>query len=80
MAESYDLYTLFREAALSVANRRFGPLTPETRIDSLGLDSVAVIEVIGTIEDETGTRLSDAELESIVTLGDLSRLVEKKAA
>lgn len=80
MASPYDLIALFREAALQVANRRFDGLTQDTLIASLGLDSVAVIEVIGSIEDETGARLTDEELKSLQTLGDLSRLVARKAA
>ena len=80
MSSSYDMIQIFREAALAIDNRTFPTLTYNTVIADLGLDSVAMIEIIGYIEDETGIRIQDDDLGRVRTLGDLFRLVEREAA
>jgi acyl carrier protein len=75
----FDMIALFREAALSVENKTYGDLTFETPVESLALDSVAMIEILGYIEEQTGTRLSDEDVSHVLTLGELAELVEREA-
>ena len=55
-------------------------LTPETVIRELAVDSLGMMNVIFGIEDATGVELKVEEMTEVVTIGDLVRLVESKAA
>ena len=55
-------------------------LTPETVIRELAVDSLGLMNVIFGIEDATGVELKVEEMTEIVTIGDLVRLVDSKAA
>ncbi|MCV3728376.1 phosphopantetheine-binding protein [Ureaplasma miroungigenitalium] len=46
-------------------------------LKSLGIDSLAAMDLIVDIEDALNVRLSDEELVSIKTLGDLIKTFEK---
>ena len=52
----------------------FVDLTAQTEIDALGLDSLAVMETIGYLEDHLGTTFSDDEMAKVETVGDLATL------
>lgn len=56
-------------------------LTDETSLaDDLGLDSLAGIELATALEDRFAMRITDDELASLRTYGDLERLVLRKVA
>jgi acyl carrier protein len=55
-------------------------LTPETVIRELEVDSLGMMNVIFGIEDATGVELKVEEMTDVVTIGDLVRLVDSKAA
>jgi len=44
----------------------------------LGADSLDVVDLIMILEDEYGRRIEDEELESILTVGDVLNIIEKK--
>ena len=48
----------------------------DVSIRSLGIDSVASMEMVGVVEEEVGAAFPDADLQKVNTLGDLVRLVE----
>jgi len=48
--------------------------------DDLGLDSLAGIELATALEDRFSMRITDDELASLRTYGDLERLVLRKVA
>ena len=48
--------------------------------DDLGLDSLAGIELATALEDRFSLRITDDELASLRTYGDLERLVLRKVA
>jgi acyl carrier protein len=50
-------------------------LDPAAPLDSLGIDSLSFIEFMFKIEEEFGVSVSDEDLKSIKTLGDLERHV-----
>ncbi len=66
---------LARETSLDPAK-----LTPETVIRELEVDSLGIMNVIFGIEDATGVELQSEEMSEAVTIGDLVRLVDTKAA
>lgn len=72
-----DVIALFRQAALEVHDRRLDTLGKTTVISTLGLDSVAVMEMTGFLEDKLSIRIPDAELAEVETLGDLDTLIQR---
>ena len=48
-------------------------LDPQAPLDALGIDSLSFIEFMFKIEEEFGVTVSDEDLKSIKTLGDLER-------
>lgn len=71
---------LFKKAAFEVDNKQFDQLTLETNISDLGLDSVAMLELIGYIEEELNVHFPDEDLARMQTLRDLSNLIAKVQA
>jgi acyl carrier protein len=66
-----DVVEMFKQAALEVDNRRLPDLKSETVIASLGMDSVAVMELVSYFEEKLGVRIPDEELSRIRTVKDL---------
>ncbi len=53
-------------------------ITPESRIvDDLGADSLDVVELLMTLEDETGKTIPDDEVSKIKTVGEIVAVLEK---
>lgn len=78
MPQPVDVIGLFQRAALEVNNRRLEGLTRDTVISQLGMDSVAVMEVVTYFEEKLNLRLPDEELARVSTLGDLCNLIERQ--
>lgn len=55
-------------------------LTPEATLESLGLDSLSVIEFMFTVEDEFKIALENEVVGDIKTLQDVADIVTKLAA
>ncbi len=55
-------------------------LTPEATLESLGLDSLSVIEFMFTVEDEFKITLENEVVGDIKTLQDVADIVTKLAA
>src|SRR5713101_5060394 len=71
MAQTIDILDMFKQAALDVDNRKLPQLTRDTVIATLGMDSVAVMELVSYFEEKLGVRVPDEELARIRTVGDL---------
>ena len=53
-------------------------ITMETRLaEDLGADSLDAVELIMAIEDEFGVEVDDESAQSIRSVGDIVRLLEK---
>lgn len=50
-------------------------IEPETELRALGMDCVSLMGVAIDIEDRTGRRVTDAEIETWATVGDLARVL-----
>jgi acyl carrier protein len=72
-----DILALFKKAVWEADQKKLDDLKPEDSINSLGIDSVAMLEVIGQLEDELQIHLSDESLATVQTVGDLARLIDK---
>ncbi len=73
-----ELIEMFRSTAAEVAEREFPELTEESEISSMGVDSLAMLEVIGEMERTLKIRLPDEELSGIVTVRQLIDVVHAK--
>ena len=52
-------------------------ITPESSFESLGIDSLDVVEMIMDLESELGVEL-DLEDQKIATFGELAAFIESK--
>ncbi len=52
-------------------------ITPESSIkDDLGADSLALVDLVMSLEDEFSLEIPDEALESVKTVGDIVKFVE----
>ena len=49
-------------------------ITPESTLTQLALDSLATMELVGALEDETGHEFEDEDLAKVRTVQDLITL------
>ena len=66
-----DVVEMFKQAALEVDNRRLPELKADTVIATLGMDSVAVMELVSYFEEKLSVRIPDEDLSRIRTVKDL---------
>ena len=52
-------------------------ITPESTFESLGIDSLDIVEMVMDLESELGIEL-DMEDEKIATFGELAAFIENK--
>lgn len=51
---------------------------PEATFESLQLDSLDLVELTMVVEEQTGVRIEDEELEDVATVGDAVELLAGK--
>jgi acyl carrier protein len=74
-----NIVSLFAQAALEVNGKKLDGLTKDTVISKLGLDSVAVMELVSYFEEKLNVRLPDEDLAQVKTLGELGALVKAQS-
>lgn len=67
-----------RQALARVSDRELGPLAPDQPLVELGLDSIAMTDLVMVLEDDFGVNLEREDMEGLTTLADLVVLLEKK--
>ena len=72
-----NIIQLFTQAALEVNGKKLDGLTKDTVISKLGLDSVAVMELVSFFEEKLNIRMPDEDLAKVQTLGDLGDVVKR---
>ena len=72
-----NVLEMFKQAALEVDNRKLPDIKADTVISSLGMDSVAVMELVSFFEEKLNVRIPDEELSKIRTVGDLRDTLQK---
>jgi len=74
-----EILAIIKEALNEVAPAKkaeFENITADTTIDSLGLDSIARMEMVGAIEESVDMTFADEQLTEIRKIGDLAALVQ----
>jgi acyl carrier protein len=70
-----DVLELFTRHAREVTGKRFDRITYQSTIAELGIDSVAIAELVAKIEDELHIRIPDDDFMQIQTVQDIADLV-----
>jgi len=77
MANSINVTELFAQAALEVNGKKLTGLSKDTLISKLGLDSVAIMELVSFFEEKLSIRMPDEDLAKVQTLADLGSVVKR---
>jgi acyl carrier protein len=78
---SQDLHATFTTILVDTFGVSADAVTPDATFESLGLDSLDVVELTLVLEEETGVKLEDEELEDVRTVQDaVDKVVEKQQA
>ena len=77
MANAINVTELFAQAALEVNGKKLSGLTKDTVISKLGLDSVAIMELVSYFEEKLSIRMPDEDLAKVQTLADLGGVVKR---
>jgi acyl carrier protein len=76
MQKPQPLLKLFRDLASEIAERDFSFVQEDNAIAELGIDSLAMLELVGTLERQLRVRVPDEKLVGLVTVRQLLDLVE----
>lgn len=73
-----ELLEVFRTTATEVAEKEFPNVAETTAIAELGIDSLGMLEIIGSLERELKIHIPDEALAGIQTVKDLLNAVESQ--
>ena len=73
-----QLLEMFQKTATEIVEREFPSISETTVISELGIDSLGMLEIVGSMERQLKIQLPDESLAGIQTVKDLIELVEKK--
>ena len=76
MHKPSSLIDLFRDLATEIAEKDFSFVQEDNAIAELGIDSLAMLELVGTMERQLSIRVPDEKLVGLVTVRQLLDLVE----
>jgi acyl carrier protein len=74
----HNLIGVLKDAFYDVTLKQYDELDADTRISELGLDSVAMMELIGVLEENLSIRIQDEEVATLNTVGDLLALIKNR--
>lgn len=74
------LLGMFCETASEVVEREFTGIGEATRIEELVIDSLGMLEIIGSLERRLRVQIPDESLTGLLTIRDLLDVVEKRLA
>ena len=74
------LLTMFRETATEVVEKDFHHVQESTVISELAIDSLGMLEIIGSLERQLRIQIPDESLTGLTTVRDLLDVVEKRAS
>lgn len=78
---SQDLYATFQTILVDTFGVPADDIAPDATFEALGLDSLDVVELTLVLEEETGVKLEDEELEDVRTVQDaIDKITEKQSA
>ena len=78
-----EITALIQEALMSVAPQQAAALDSldlSVKISSLGIDSVAAMEMVGFVEEQLDITFPDEDLAQLSTFEDLASLIRREKA
>ncbi len=78
MSSRTHLLQTFQRTAAEVAEKDFANVAESTSISELGIDSLGMLEIIGSLERELKIQIPDESLSGIETVKDLLNAVEAR--
>jgi len=69
---------MFQKTATEVVEKEFGHVKEETVISDLGIDSLGMLEIVGSMERQLKIQIPDDQLAGINTVKDLLEVVAKR--
>lgn len=72
-----ELLGMFRETATEVVEKDFHHVVEEMVVSELAIDSLGMLEIIGSLERRLRIQIPDESLGSVRTIQDLLDVVEK---
>ena len=76
--ERTQLMEMFKAKASEVAERDFSALSESSVIADMGVDSLAMLEIVGEMERELDVQIPDDNLVGIETVAQLLDAVQKR--
>lgn len=76
--QSPELLCLFQRLAAEIADRDYSNVREESVIADLGLDSLAMLELVGSLERELCVTIPDDGLVGVQTVRELMAVVEER--
>ncbi|MBK8171977.1 MAG: acyl carrier protein [Sandaracinaceae bacterium] len=73
-----ELITVFQRMASEIAEKDFSHVSEESVIADLGIDSLGMLELVGSMERELKIQIPDEQLVGIQSVRQLLDLVEKR--
>ncbi len=73
-----ELLQVFARTAAEVAEKELANVLETTSISELGIDSLGMLEIIGSLERELKIHIPDESLAGILTVKDLLNAVESR--
>jgi len=73
-----ELLEIFQKTATEIVEKEFPKIGEQTQISELGIDSLGMLEIIGSMERQLKITLPDESLAGIQTVKDLVDLVQKR--
>jgi len=78
MMSRNELLEVFRATATEVAEKDFPHVAETTSISDLGIDSLGMLEIIGSLERALKIHIPDESLAGVQTVKDLLNAVESR--
>ena len=73
-----ELLELFQKTATEIVEKEFKGIQEATVISELGIDSLGMLEIVGSMERQLKIQIPDEALAGIQTVKDLIEVVEKR--
>lgn len=73
-----ELLTMFQDTATEIVEKEFKTISESTVISELGIDSLGMLEIVGSMERQLKIQIPDEALAGIQTVKDLIEVVEKR--
>ena len=73
-----ELLAMFRETATEVVEKDFHHVLESSVISELGIDSLGMLEIVGSMERQLRIQIPDENLSGVETIRDLLEVVEKR--